>query len=104
MPEGAVRKDLNTTGVNYLNGNPIPPGAASDNSNPVNWVPAPAHFGNPVPATSATFNSNPVTWVPTPSHFGNINPKTTSVSGFLLEDGTGVILLEDGSILLLEVQ
>lgn len=105
MPEGAVRKDLNKTGVSYRGGNPIPPGAASDNSNPVTWVKSPAHFGNPEPPVDATFASNPVTWVKSPTHFGNtIGGSFSSASGFLLENGTGVVLLEDGSILLLEVQ
>jgi hypothetical protein len=102
MPEGIVRRDLNTTGVTSKNGNPIPPTAASDNTNPVAWTKSPAHFGNPVPATDPTFNSNPVTWTKSPTHFGNLVGGSGSVSGFLLEDSSGVILLEDGSILLLE--
>jgi hypothetical protein len=60
-------------------------------------VTLPKNFGNP--AIPATFGS-PVTL---PKNFGNIiggGPSTTS--GFLLEDGSGVILLESGDILLLE--
>jgi hypothetical protein len=54
------------------NGNPVPPLAPSDDSNPVTWpTPNPAHFGNTEPQSDATKNSNPVTWSPSPNHFGN---------------------------------
>jgi len=101
MPEGIVRTDLNKTGTSYEDGSPVT--LPKNFGNIVNWTPSPAHFGNPVPATDPTFNSNPVTWLPNPAHFGNIIGATTS-SGFELEDASGVILLEDGTILLLEIQ
>lgn len=103
MPEGLVRTDANNAGVTYRNGNPVPPASPSDNSNPVNWLPSPAHFGNPVPATDPTFNSNPVTWqTPNPAHFGNLVTPSVVSNALLFENGD-FILLEDGSgIILLE--
>jgi len=52
---------------------------------------------------------NLVTWVPSPAHFGNAIPYVpptppSSASGFELEDGSGIILLEDGDEFLLENQ
>lgn len=99
MPRGLNRTDLNTTGVTYKDGTPVT---------------VPKNFGTPIDTTTHNFGNpvtlpkdfgNPVTWAPNSNHFGNIiggNPAATS--GFLLEDSSGVILLEDGSILLLEVQ
>jgi hypothetical protein len=61
MPEGLVRPG------DFRNGTPV--------TLPINFgtpITEPHSFGNPVPPTDATFNSNPVTWVPSPAHFGNI--------------------------------
>ncbi len=114
MPRGLVRTDLNTTGVSYRNGNPVPPASPSDNSNPVNWVPSPAHFGNPVtvtptggrePQPAPIGTGNVVNWAPSPAHFGNkILPGVDEGYGIELEDGLGLIELEDGDTLLLEQQ
>ena len=74
MPCGTVRVDLDKTGVNYRNGNPVPATNASYDSNPIPQTDA-SWDSNPIPAQDATFNSNPVTWKPSPTHFGNsINP------------------------------
>lgn len=99
MPLGLNRTDLNSTGNSYANGSPIT--LPHNFGNPVTAVPV--NNGNPIP-TSGT-EQNQVTWTLSPSHFGNIigggggNP-----SGFELEDGSGVLLLETGDILLLEQQ
>lgn len=100
MPRGLNRTDLNKTGTSYRNGTPIT--LPHTFGNVVNWTPDPAHFGNPVTkGNDPTQFGNPVTL---PHDFGNDigNPSTTS--GFELENGTGVLLLENGSILLLENQ
>lgn len=63
--------------------------------------PAPVGTGNPV--TLPVVFGNPVTL---PHNFGNIIGPVGPVTsfGFELEDGSGVILLESGDILLLESQ
>ena len=70
MPEGLVRSG------DFRNGTPV--------TLPLNFgtpITEPHSFGNPVPPTDATFNSNPVTWVPSPAHFGNvIAPATTPLA------------------------
>ena len=70
MPEGLVRSG------DFRNGTPV--------TLPLNFgtpIAEPHSFGNPVPPTDATFNSNPVTWVPSPAHFGNvIAPATTPLA------------------------
>jgi hypothetical protein len=71
MPAGLVRTDLNKTGIDYRKGNPVPPAHTTDNSNPVTL---PKNFGIVIPVSDATFKSNPVTWMPSPAHFGNVNP------------------------------
>lgn len=105
MSEGLVRTDSNKGGATFRNGQPVT--LPHNFGNPVMWTPNSAHFGNPVPPADPTFNSNPVDWqTPNPAHFGNtvggVVPPTAA--GFELEDSSGVILLEDGSILLLEIQ
>ena len=157
-------------------GNVIPQSNATLNSNPVTWLPSPAHFGNTVefslqsvppiilieaggtgsvninltqlldsPTATLTFSGAPtgvtITFAPNPdtgtstteitvaasvptgkytitvTGTGAQETNTTNIHlvvvgtslpsnafGFLLEDGTGVILLENGSILLLENQ
>lgn len=98
MPRGLNRTDLNSTGTSYRNGNPVtlpknfgnPITTPHDFGNDVTWTPSSAHFGNPITL---------------PHDFGNIigiNPNLAS--GFELADGTGVLLLENGFILLLEQQ
>jgi hypothetical protein len=64
-----------------------------DFGNDVTWTPSPSHFGNPVPLYPTTYvaGSTP----PSPP---------SSANGFELEDGSGIILLEDGDVLLLEQQ
>ncbi len=99
MPLGIVRTDLNKTETSFKNGTPITLPHTFGNH-----VVLPKNFGNPVPPTDPTFNSNPVTWTPNPAHFGNGFNSGPSVSGFQLEDNSGILLLEDGTILLLEVQ
>lgn len=100
MPLGLNRTDLNTTGITYKDGFPV--------TEPLEFgtpITEPHEFGSPV--TTPIDVGNPVTWpTPDPAHFGNIFNGVVPpiVSGFELEDGSGVILLEDGSILLLEVQ
>ncbi len=96
MPLGLNQTDLNASGTSYKDGTPITTPHEFGNA-----ITTPHNFGNPIP-TSGT-EQNLVTWAPSPSHFGNIIGGN-STSGFLLEDASGVILLEDGSILLLEVQ
>lgn len=100
MPCGLVRTDLNITGINYLDGFPVT--LPLDFGNEVDWAPSPAYFGNPVPPTDPTFNSNPVTWIVNPAHFGNIIGATIVTDAFELENGSGILLLENGSILLQE--
>lgn len=96
MPRG-----LNRSG-DFRNGTPITIPHQFGNS-----VTLPKNFGNPV--TLPKNFGNPVTWLPSPAHFGNIiggivPPPPPTTSGFELEDGSGVILLESGDILLLESQ
>jgi hypothetical protein len=72
-----------------------------------NPITEPKNFGNPV--TLPKNFGNPVTWTVSPVHFCNviggvIPPPPPLTSGFELEDGSGVILLESGDILLLEAQ
>ena len=109
MPAGLNRTDRNTTGITYLHGFPITylpidgyaqPGNQIDYlpvdgyafpGNLVTWLPSPAYFGNPV------------TWLPNPAHFGNIFGQNfgnfllqeDGISLFVLEDGSGDILLEN---------
>jgi len=84
----------------------------------------PHDFGNPVTVAANEFESEPqpapigtgniVTLpivfgnaVTLPKNFGNLipwQPPTPPYSGFELEDDSGVILLEDGDVLLLENQ
>jgi len=94
MPLGLNRTDLNTTGINYLHGFPI---NLSTHvwGNVVNWIPSPSYFGNIV-LLPLNFG-NLVTWAtPNPSHFGNILGQ--SFGDFLVqEDGTSLFVLEDGS-------
>jgi hypothetical protein len=100
MPAGLVRD-----GGSYRNGNPVT--LPKDFGNQVNWSPSPSHFGNLVPPSDPSFDSNPVTWqTPDPTHFGNPIPAQPvgAASGFELEDSSGVLLLESGDILLLEMQ
>lgn len=115
MPCGLVRTDLNTTGINYLHGFRINL-LTHIFGNTVNWVVRPSHFGNPV-LLPMTFG-NVVNWIVEPDetmgylHFGNYlggeipppNIIVSTYSGIELEDGSGLIVLEDGSIILLEVQ
>ena len=83
MPEGLVRKDLNTTGIDYRNGTPVT--LPHDFGNDVTWLPSPAHFGNPM------------TWVPSPAHFGNLINGNGSEDDLLQEDGTSTFILENSS-------
>ncbi len=100
MPCGLVRKNLNITGVSFRNGSPVT--LPHDFGNPVNWqTPDPTHFGNPVPPLDPSFNSNPVNWAINPSHFGNIIGPTTPVGNFLLLTDNTLILLTDGSGILI---
>ena len=100
MPIGKNNTDLNTTGTSYKDGTSVT--IPHEFSTPVTL---PKDFGISIPVSDPTFNSNPVTWQPSPDHFGNVfNPVPPSASGFELEDNSGVILLEDGDTLLLEVQ
>lgn len=101
MPLGLNRTDLNKTGTSYRNGTPIDL-STHKFGNVIDWSPSPAHFGNPIPSDGN--NQNVVDWSPDPAHFGNIvGGGGGTTNGFELEDGSGVILLEDGSILLQEV-
>ena len=97
MPEGVVRTDLNKTGTDYLHGFPV--------TEPLNFgqpITEPHSFGATItPNVTTNTNGNPVT---EPKNFGNMIGASGSTSGFELEDGSGVILLESGDILLLEVQ
>ena len=108
MPRGLNRTDLNKTGISYRNGTPVT--LPYEFGNVVTWpTPDPAHFGNPVTdGNDPTQFGNTVDWqTPDPTHFGNAvttTPPPPAVAGFELEDGSGVILLESGGILLLEVQ
>jgi len=101
MPIGKVNDDLNITGDTFKNGTPI--NEPHEFGTPVTL---PHDFGNDIPISDPTKNSNPVTWpTPDPKHFGNVfNLGPLVTSGFELEDGLGVSLLENGDILLLEVQ
>lgn len=121
MAEGIVREDLNVTGVDFKDGNPVVTTVKTDtNSNPVNWVPTPTHFGNQIPAKSFLDNSAVVNWPISPTWFGNkfgtagppvLPPdpdpgppqdgallQEDGVFDFLLEDSSGVILLEGGVV------
>ena len=110
MPLGLNRTDLNTTGINYLHGFKIT--LPHNFGNLVTWKPFPAYFGNPV-LLPLDFG-NVVNWRVEPYqyygnlHFGNYIGYTpvppSSVSGIELEDGSGLIVLENGDIILLEVQ
>jgi len=99
MPLGLNRTDLNTTGTSYRNGSPVT--LPKSFGNPVTL---PKNFGNPVELPKDF--GNPVNWAtPDPTHFGNlIGGGGAGSSGFELEDISGLILLEDGNILLLENQ
>jgi hypothetical protein len=99
VPIGKNNTDLNTTGINYLKGTPIT--IPHEFSTPIL---EPHDFGNDIPVSDPTLDSNPVTWTPTPEHFGNLFGQTFTAFGFELEDGSGVLLLESGDVLLLEVQ
>jgi hypothetical protein len=95
MPLGIVRTDLNDTGTSYRNGTPVT---------------FPIAFGTVVvlPLTFGTVISlpidygNDVTWSPSASYFGSIIGGGSSGGGFELEDSSGVILAEDGSIIIQE--
>jgi hypothetical protein len=97
MPLGLNRTDLNSSGTSYKNGTPV-----TTPHNFGNPVTEPVDFGNDIPSDGK--EQNKVTWVPSPAHFGNIIGGSGGASGFELESGAGVILLENGSILLLEIQ
>ena len=96
MPEGLVRTDLNKTGTTFNNGIPV--------TEPLNFgtpITLPHNFGIALPVSDPTFDSNPVTWTVSPAHFGNnfapagdflVQENGTSL--FVLETGTGDILLE----------
>lgn len=109
MPTGLNRTDLNITGINYLHGFPItylPIDGIAQPGNEVDWLPSPSYFGNLItwlPVDGYAYPGNLVTWAtPNPAHFGNIfgGPiggnllQEDGVSLFLLEDGSGWILLE----------
>jgi hypothetical protein len=100
MPLGTEcnRTDLNKTGISYKDGFPVV--EPLEFGTPVNL---PHDFGNDIPSSGT--NENAVTWpTPDPEHFGNVfNLGPLVTSGFELEDSSGVILLESGDILLLEV-
>jgi hypothetical protein len=100
MPLGTEcnRTDLNKTGISYKDGDPIT--IPHEFGTPVNL---PHDFGNDIPSSGT--NENDVTWLPSSEHFGNVfNLGPLVTSGFELEDSSGVILLESGDILLLEIQ
>ena len=68
-----------------------------------NLVTLPVAYGNPV-IEPKNFG-NPVPLYPTTYVAGSTPPSPpSSASGFELEDGSGIILLEDGDVLLLEQQ
>jgi hypothetical protein len=98
MPLGTEcnRTDLNKTGISYKDGSPIT--EPHEFGTPVTL---PHDFGNDIPSSGT--NENDVTWLPNSAHFGNVNPNVT-YSGFELEDGSGILLLENGDVLLLELQ
>ncbi len=110
MPRGLNRTDLNTTGITYLHGFPItyaPVDGFAFPGNEVDWLPSPAYFGNLItwlPVDGYAYPGNVVNWVvPNPAHFGNIFGQLfgdfllqeDGVSLFVLEDGSGDILLEN---------
>ena len=96
MPEGLVRKDLNTTGIDYRNGTPVT--LPHDFGNDVTWLPSPAHFGNTVTwVPSPAHFGNPMTWVPSPAHFGNLINGNGSEDDLLQEDGTSTFIRENSS-------
>ena len=105
MPLGLNRTDLNVTGITYLHGFPVNLNTL-EFGNLITWFPESSHFGNVILLPLNLGNA--VNWRVETSRFGNyinfIPTPPPTVSGIELEDGSGVILLENGDILLLEVQ
>jgi len=104
MPRGLNRSDPNAGGQTYRNGSPLDT-TTHNFGNPVTHGNDPTQFGNVMlDGNDPTQFGNLVTWpTPDPAHFGN-DASLTPDSGFELENSSGVILLENGDILLLEVQ
>ena len=95
MPIGLNRTNLNTTGITYKDGFPVTLPLVFGTP-----VTLPVDFGNVV--TTPISYGNVVTWAPSASHFGNIIGGSTTSNGFALESGNGVVLLENGSVLIQE--
>lgn len=102
---GLNRTDLNVTGITYLHGSPVDL-TDIEFGNLVDWNPSPSYFGNIVLLPLNIGNT--VNWRVHPDqfygspHFGNIFGQfgdfllqEDGISLFVLEDGSGEILLEN---------